>query len=349
MIVLNIFSKIEPICISKKLGLYIDNVPNDWKSELKERIVESKNQILKNQAKYNINNKYDFDKKYRDILKEEYNGNDSEEAIVDKIVDRMIYIYFNYEYDDMPLGDWSTNCFDGRFCEEDYAEKLVDFMSFAFNRLKYEEKTSLCYIYSSNYDRMQNEYQIFYSNKECLKGINTLIKWGELFDNNLNEKNDYLKFDYIINAIHQDSNNNEYQFFKFYSICQLFLEKSTERELDWKLPIFIGKDYSLEEKTSLSPILRKMRNKIAHGDFVALENIMEEYSKIAMIGFRYDYSEYSRRNWILLNVCCLMEEIIRELIKMMFYNSELLQSIKDCTSKEKFTLVPQNDVLLVQE
>lgn len=40
-----------------------------------------------------------------------------------------------------------------------------------------------------------------------------------------------------------------------------------------------------------------------------------------------------------------MEEITRELIKMMFYNNRLLQSIKNCTSKEKFTLVPQNDYL----
>ena len=345
MIVLNIYSKIEPICISKKLGLYIDNVPNDWKSELKERIIDSKEQILKNQTKYNINNKFDFNKKYSDILKEEYNENDSEETIINKVVDRMICIYFDYEYDDMPLGDWTTNCFDGRFCEEDYAEKIVDFMSFAFNILKYEEKTSLCYIYSSNYNRMQNEYQIFYFNEECSNGINTLIKWGELFDSILNEKNDYLKFDYLINAIHQSSTNNEYQFFKFYSICQLFLEKLTERELDWKLPIFIGKDYSLEEKKAISPILRKIRNKIAHGDFVALENIIEEYSKNAMVGFRYDYSEYSRRNWIFLNVCCLMKEVTRELIKMMFYNNELLQSIKDCTSKEKFTLVSQDDKL----
>lgn len=343
MIVLNIFSKIETICISKKLGLYIENVPDDWKSELKERIIDSKEQIVKNQAKYSINNNFDFDKKYRDILKDEYNANDSEETIINKIVDRMICIYFDYEYDDMPLGDWTTNCFDGRFCEEDYTEKIVDFTNFAFNILKYEKKTSLCYIYSSNYDRIQNEYQIFYFNEECLNGINTLIKWGELFDRNLNERNDYLKFDYIINAIHQNSTNNEYHFFKLYSICQLFLEKLNERELDWKLPIFISEDYSLEEKTAISSILRKIRNKIAHGDFVALESIIEEYSKIAMAGFCYDYSEYSKRNWILLNACCLMEDVTRELIKMMFYNKELLQSIKDCKSKENLTFILQNN------
>ena len=38
MVVLNIFGKIEPICISDKLKLYISNLPNeennDWNKEL---------------------------------------------------------------------------------------------------------------------------------------------------------------------------------------------------------------------------------------------------------------------------------------------------------------------------
>lgn len=47
MVVLNIYSKTEPICISKKLGLYIGNLPDDWKGELKERILDSKEEIKK--------------------------------------------------------------------------------------------------------------------------------------------------------------------------------------------------------------------------------------------------------------------------------------------------------------
>lgn len=346
MVVLNIYSKIEPICISKKLGLYIDNLPNDWKDELKERIIESKEQIQKNQLKYNLINKFDFDKICRNILKEECDENDSEDVIIDKIMDKMICIYFDFEYEDMPLGDWTTNCFEGRFCEEDYAEKVVDFMHFAFDILNFEDKTSVYYIYSSNYDRMQNEYQIFLNNKESLKGINTLIKWGEIFDRILNERNDYLKFDYIINAIHQNSNNNEYQFFKLYSICQLFLEKSNEYELDWKLPVFMEKDYTQEEKQSISQVLRKIRNKIAHGDFSALEKIIEEYNQVAMVGFGYDYSEYSRRNWALLNACCLIEEISKKILKMMFYNNEFLQSIKKCKNKEKFSKIYEMEIAI---
>lgn len=339
MVVLNIYKKIDSICISKKLGLYIGNLPEEWKSELKERIIESKNEIVKNQKKYNIEKRYNFNEFYRNILKEEYIEMASEDTIIDKIVDKMICIYFDYDYSDMPLGDWTTNCFDGRFCEEDYSEKIIDFISFLFNELDYEHKTSIYYIYSSNYDRIQNEYQIFSNNKESLNGINTLIKWGEIFDQILKKRNDYLRFDYILNAIHEESNNSEYQFFKLYSLCQLFLEKSNEYELDWKLPYFFNKNYSLDERKDISSILRKMRNKIAHGDFVALENMIEEYNRIAMVGFRYDYSEYSRRNWAILNACCLMEDIIRKLIKTMFYNNEFLETMKKCKNKNQFQLM----------
>lgn len=47
MTVLSILGKIEPICISKKLKLYISNLPdspdNDWQSEL---VYEMKKDLL---------------------------------------------------------------------------------------------------------------------------------------------------------------------------------------------------------------------------------------------------------------------------------------------------------------
>lgn len=344
MVVLNIYSKTDPICISKKLGLYISNLPNDWKTELKERILESKEIIERSTKKYNIK-KYNFYEVYNNILKEQYNKSDSEEIIIDKIVENMICIYFDYDYDDMPLGDWSTNCFDGRFCEEDYAEKIIDFISFSFDVLEYQNKVSICYIYSSNYDRMENEYQVFYNSKEPLKGIETLIKWGELFDNFLNNREAYLKFDYLVNSIHKDNEHNEYNFFKLYSLCQLFLEKSEEVELDWKLPYFFDSEYSLSQRTKISKSLRQMRNKIAHGDFLSFEEKIEEYAEVAMKGFWYDYSEYSRKNWIIINACCLMNDILKKIIETMFYKNDILLAIKSAKKEEQITLMNLENVI----
>lgn len=47
---------------------------------------------------------------------------------IHEIVNNMICIYLDYNYDDMPLGGWETNCFDGRMCENDYAEKIINFI-----------------------------------------------------------------------------------------------------------------------------------------------------------------------------------------------------------------------------
>lgn len=257
----------------------------------------------------------------------------------------MICIYFDFEYGDMPLGDWTTNCFDGRFCEEDYAEKIINFISFIFDVLEYENKISLCYIYSSNYDHFENEYQIFYNNQESSKGIETLIKWGELFDNFLQDRNAYLKFDYLVNSIHKDNEHNEYNFFKLYALCQLFLERSEESELDWKLPYFLNSRYSLEQRFKISSSLRKMRNKIAHGDFLGFEKKIEEYSDIAMEGFWYDYSEYSKKNWIIINACCLMEDTLRKIIKTMLYENDILLTIKKSKKEEQIKLMDLEQII----
>lgn len=67
MVVLNIYSKISTICISKKLGLYIGNLPkergNDWSIRLFDIMYKSKKQIIENQKNMKINkdfNIFDF-------------------------------------------------------------------------------------------------------------------------------------------------------------------------------------------------------------------------------------------------------------------------------------------------
>lgn len=117
-----------------------------------------------------------------------------------------------------------------------------------------------------------------------------------------------------------------------HSLCQLFLEKSKESELDWKLPQFLDRDYSLEERNEIAKLLRQMRNKIAHGDFTGLENKIEEYAQKVMDGrYNFDYSEYRRKNWVLLDACCLLEDTVRNIIIMLFTDKEKLKSIKDST------------------
>lgn len=131
-----------------------------------------------------------------------------------------------------------------------------------------------------------------------------------------------------MNSIHKDNGYNENHLMKAYSLCQLFLENEKEIELDFKLPYFI-EGYSDEERNLCAKLLRRLRNKLAHGDFIGFEAIIEEYASSLMDGrFQFDYSEYSRKNWTILHVCCLLDEVIRRLIETMLLDRDRLQNIK---------------------
>lgn len=335
MVVLNIYSKIEPICISKKLGLYISNLPNeqtnDWNSKLIEEMRYSKRKLLLEYERYNIKKDINISDFYHNIFPNaKLEKGSDEKDLLQKIADNMVCIYLDYDYEDMPLGDWRTNCFDGRLCEEDYAEKIIDFINFLSINTHFDNLgPTPQWIYSSNHD-FNNPYRTFCFNTNEYSSLEALKKWGIIFDNFLQSTNDYLQFDYLINSFYKDNEFNEFHYFKLFSICQLFLEKDKEYELDKKLPKFFDNGYTVEERENIARTLRRMRNKIAHGDFISLENIIEEYFINFMDGrYDFDYSEYSRKNWILLHTCCLLEDIIREIISLLFYEKNELLRIKN--------------------
>lgn len=138
-----------------------------------------------------------------------------------------------------------------------------------------------------------------------------------------------MRFDYLVNAIYKDDEYNEYHLMKAFSLCQLFLEKENESELDKKLPCFFRDVTSKEDMKLEASYFRKMRNKIAHGDFLDFEKVVEEYASKFMDGtFSFDYSEYSRKNWVILHVCCELDDILRRIICVLLYNREKLEKIQ---------------------
>lgn len=335
MVVLNFYGKIEPICISEKLKLFISNLPeeemNEWQTELAE-------EFEFREAVSNISNKRlglepedRVIQLYTKVLPNVPQPECIDSKVLKQLAENMICIYFDYQYSDMPLGGWETNCFDGRFCEEAYAEKVVDFINFAsyFDRGHsiFPEPTPQ-WIYSSDHDEI-NLLRLFWGGEDAAPYIKSLKEWGKLFDNLLVDKNDYLLLDYLFNSIHKDAEYNEYHLLKDFSLCQLFLENKHESELDDKLPQFI--DDSDEQRRILSAqYFRKLRNKLAHGDFTAFEKVIEEYTSDIMDGhFSFDYSEYSRKNWAILHICCQLDDIIRRLIYLLLTDRQKLQQIKN--------------------
>lgn len=45
--------------------------------------------------------------------------------------------------------------------------------------------------------------------------------------------------------------------------------------------------------------------------------------------FGFDYTEYSRKNWVIFHVCYLLDDIVKTLIGMMFFDKERLKELKN--------------------
>lgn len=247
---------------------------------------------------------------------------------ISRIVEGMIFVDFDYAYEDMPLGGWRTNCFDGRLCELDYSEKLIDFFS-SFSHPLHRGSLPLgmpTWIYSSN--RGVQDYQRLlywggHSPSDCLESLRC---WGKLLDGFLETRNDYLLLDYLVNAFYFDKSMDVCGILKRYSLCQLFLEKDRESELDWKIVPFLTWE---EDAESLAKAFRRLRNKLAHGDFVAFDSELEKYAQQFMDGrFAFDYSELSRRNWAIGNVCHTLDRVLYSIVELLFLDRAKLESIK---------------------
>ena len=329
MVVLSICKKIEPICLSKKLGLFISNLvdcPYDgWNERVTEEFIRSRRIAEINAENWKINfgiHAYEHYKKQFPLMMKEFSCINDE--AIKKIVSNLVCIYLDYDYDDMPMGGWEDNPFDSRLCEKDYAEMIIDFLRFLS-----DNGNCPFWIYSSNYHEPTPFHNLLWVKDDSERKIAYLKFWGAKIDSFLEERNDYLKLDYLIRSIHDEHGYDAYYLSKMYSLCQLFLENEHESELDQKLPQFINPSYESNERTEIAQILRQMRNKVAHGNFVDFEKKAEEYAVKFMDGhYSFDYSEYSRQNWVLLNVCCLLSETVKTMIKKEFDNKAFMNSLK---------------------
>ena len=345
MVILNMLGKIKPICISEKLKLYIANLPkeehNNWNSYLIEEIEESLMHSSVTSERYEKNYGKSISRDIKEIIKKQYPtlpvASMTKEECIQQLVDDMICLYFDYEYEDMPVGDWTSNCFDGRLCEGDYVIKIAYFFHLICkpeihnNFPQIPIKAPYC-IYYSDDDNRDNRL-IFNGTTDIDEYLSSLRCLGKLLDDFLVEEDDYYFLDYLFCELHDiDTKNfsaNHCQ--KLYSLCEFFLEKESDHELDEKLPPFIKDSYSEEDRKYISVIARQIRNKVAHGDFSKFREKIEEYASNIMDknGYWFDYTEYSRQNWAIMNLCFNLLDAIENLIVSMLINKQNILDIKN--------------------
>ncbi|WFR57147.1 hypothetical protein QA584_26650 [Anaerocolumna sp. AGMB13025] len=84
----------------------------------------------------------------------------------------------------------------------------------------------------------------------------------------------------------------------------------TAGEIEKKLPEFLSDSIPQKERVLFSEIMRKLRNKIGHGDFEAVQQLLEQYRQSFMQDFWFDEFEYSIENWTYGNICIYLDEAL---------------------------------------
>ncbi|AOC57961.1 hypothetical protein [Bacillus pumilus] len=332
MLIINIFGEIEQIVISKRLGITLSNLPQDWREEIFETMEEEIYQREYVVKKYNdpLNNKLYNAKKivehknFSGIL-EQSNGD-----YLKEIANKLICISVG-DFENSMLQKKNTYI-DSPACEIEFAEKWIYLYEFLIrNDCDKENLMPLTCMYSSEkslfertnvlrtiYAEMSFDIQmdpIVYNQRK----VNSLIDFGKMIDSFLEKQENFYILDYILTAIADDSNYNEYHLFKNYSLIEMIIGKEDFKDpsrFDNKLAEFMELDkYANNEKNKiLAKIIRQIRNKIAHGDFIGVRKKLEDYAASFMKSYYFDYFEYNRENWIYLNICCELDRILADIL-----------------------------------
>lgn len=346
MVILDLFGKIEEIVISKKLGIIISNLPQDWQEDIVETIED---EIKKWQLKYKKTDKINLKKICRLRFNNYFMSDKSDQELLEQISCYMVGIQ-TLDSDESML-KIKNDCIDSPTCEKEFCEKLVDFLNFIISHQDKEKNCNLycpTWIYSSQRSGFEEtrvlEYLSFdppkiaelitnrqkkIYNKQKIKD---LIRFGQMVDNYLETESDFWKLDYIINSVFDDNNYNAYHLFKVVSLLEMLLvypnDKGKLIELDTKLPQFLPEQVQEDKRIRFCVLVRQIRNKIGHGDFHAMNQKCEEFAIEFMLDYWFDYYELSRQNWILSNICSTLNHTLANVLWMMINDKNELTNIQ---------------------
>ncbi|RDY70659.1 hypothetical protein DXT76_12105 [Halobacillus trueperi] len=347
MIVVNIFGEIEPIVISKKLGITLSNLPQDWQEELIETMEEEihrREYDIKKLRKYsNIPNIEQYNIK-KIVEHKNFSGIFGEGSgnCLKKIASNLMCV--SVEDFENSMLQKKNSYIDSPTCEREFGEKMMNLYKFLTRSgSKNTSWLPLTCLYSSEKSLFEETHvlRMIYAEMGLdikmspiifnQKRIDSLLGFGEIIDSFLENTEDFYMFDYILTAIADDSNYNAYHIFKNYSLIEMILGKDeidNPIKFDEKLSLFIKSDRYSSKKKLFAKMIRQIRNKIAHGNFIEVREKLEEYAAHFMKNYHFDYLEYSRENWIYLNICCELDIILTNILWELLSESNVSSHVK---------------------
>lgn len=332
MIIFDVFSKIDKILISKKLKLYIYNLPDDWKGFVKEKIYDEllyrefeNNKLKKNgYSEYII--QYDLSFFQRAVANSvpgiDNNNFLSIDSCINLLVDNMICMDLELTSDSD--ASWAINPFEYRMNEFSHSNRLFNLIQFLRRDMHH---TPFNAIYSSedSFGRVLNDRILFtlfskltnkkikYPDKEKLTTI--LKKFGKGLDEFIKTDDDYFKLNYILTSLSGDSNYTYFHYVKSFALLEMMLLKPNQntREIDKVLVTYLESTYN-DNALEVATTLRQMRNKISHGDSKGYNKKAEFFAQRYMKNYFFDYHELSRGAWILSHTIILLDDLLKEIL-----------------------------------
>lgn len=349
MILIDIYGKIDPIIISKKLGLGICNPSQDWVNGLQEDFEEEylvHMHHIKTFEKSGIDSKcfegrYDYNSIVKK-LKWEEEGKDCKQIIAEHLIEIQVI-----DFDDSLLQKKNSHL-DSPTCEMQYAKKYMNFCQKLRSSIlvpkrggtnipfvTYDSdafgKTPLITNYLEAHTRGQtNDAEI--GLKSC---ISSLQEIGSKIDDFLQSEQDFWLFDYIVNALADvQYGNDAYHIFKVMSLIEMLLispgkNGRTQGEIEKKLPRFLPDTIRMSDKQSYADLMRKFRNKIGHGDYGAVSKLLEEYRNEYMQNFQYDEFEYSVDNWTYGTIAMVIDEALSNILWFMISDKSAWEAFRN--------------------
>ncbi|NFS11182.1 hypothetical protein FDE77_07795 [Clostridium botulinum] len=346
LVLVNIYGKIQPIIISKKLGVGICNPDSDWIrgfcDDFDEEILIHKH----NMKKYlkdgfdikRMEGRYNLPQITKGLGWQE-EGKSVEQTIAEHLIEIQVIDFEN------SLLQKNNEYLDSPTCEPQYTGKFLKFCS-VVQSSESAQKVVPGQIPFVTYDSdnlsekplILNYLEAISKSNICLNTytnncIETLQYLGGLIDGFLSIDEDFWLLDYIINAVHDEHGNGAYHIFKVMSLIEMLIinpngKGRTVGEMERKLPQFLPITINTSQKELFSTIMRKLRNKIGHGDFRAIQQLLEEYSNSFMQNFWYDEFEYSIENWTYGNICIQLDKALANILWLMLFDKEKLLSIQ---------------------
>lgn len=332
MIIFDVFGKIDKILISKKLQLYIYNLPDDWKGFVKEKIYdellyrEFENSKLKKNGHPEYIIQYDlsfFQRAAANSIPGIDNTNFlSIDSSINLLVDNMICMDLELTSD--TDANWAINPFEYRMNEFSHSARLFNLIEF-LRRNMYHNPINAIYSNEDSFGRVLNDRILFtlfskLTNKKVKypdtdKLITILKKFGKGLDEFIKTDDDYFKLNYILTSLSGDSNYTYFHYVKSFALLEMMLLKRNQKteEIDEMLVIYLEPTYH-DNALEVATTLRQMRNKISHGDSKGYNKKAEFFAQKYMKNYYFDYHELSRGAWILSHTIILLDDLLKEVL-----------------------------------